>query len=117
MNLDKGQVLHASQFARVVYHEGRSQPAAVWLRESGEWKVARFYADAGDALAHAYRAEGTEHAPWCETCEKTVTFDHEHCRMCGLPGRRGGDCPACRPSHHPGSSTWIPTAKTRERVA
>ncbi len=52
-------------------------------------------------------------------CSKShLAGAHGHCTRCGRWMRfEGYSCGECRPSHHPGSSTWIPTSKTRERVA
>jgi len=56
--IETGRVIHDGRYCRVVYHEGRQQPAAFWVQENDMWIVERFYGDWGDALAHAVRFEG-----------------------------------------------------------
>lgn len=49
--LETGIVLHAGPFVRVLYHEGRQQPASLWVLENDKWHVVRYYRDSASAMA------------------------------------------------------------------
>jgi len=87
------------------------------LMTAGECRVCRrewFIAVAGPLVPTA----ANHLLAWCSQCQKDVLSGHAHCPTCSGPlARAGVDCPACRPSHHPGSSTWIPTRDTKRGVA
>lgn len=54
-----GRVIHDGRYCRVLYHEGREQPATFWVQENSVWYVERFYDDWSAACAHAVRFEGS----------------------------------------------------------
>lgn len=56
--IDSGEVIHEGRYCRVVYHEGRQQPAAFWVWENARWALVRFFDNSWDAIAYARRYEG-----------------------------------------------------------